>query len=143
MINMEISKRRVVSDSHNTTDIFVVIIMFCVFHALKGKRKTVNLDYLNFCFESVINSYVLDDVKFVKPWGINKSLKPILIMMVKQGLLNFQVKNYNLEILISEYGILYLNEIMQNSLFTEINQSAASVTQKISAVKLNKQKFIW
>jgi hypothetical protein len=64
-------------------------------------------------------------------------------MMVKQGLLSFQVKNYNLEILISEYGILYLNEIMQNSLFTEINESAASVTQKISAVKLNKQKFIW
>ena len=143
MIEMVISKKRIISDSHNTTDIFVVVIMFCIYHAIKGSRKSVEYSYINFCFESVLNSDSYSDIRRVKSWGINKSLKPILIMMINQGLLVAKLKSYKLELSLSDYGVMYVKEMIENSLFEEINKGADAITKKLSTSALKKQNFIW
>ncbi|MFJ5498916.1 hypothetical protein ACIPUN_03100 [Pectobacterium sp. CHL-2024] len=143
MIEIKLKNKRVLSSSFNTNEIYSAIIMFSIYHALRGRCKSVKINYIHFSFDCVIKNITLNDHEYVGPWSINPLLKPLIIMLCSYGFLSYQNKPSGLEIKITDAGNTYVEEMINEGLFLEINVSTQRLAQSLTLKKLDNQKLIW
>lgn len=143
MIEIKLKKRRILATSSNTNEIYTAIVLFCIYYALKGKCKSVNLEYLSFTFDSIINSTESLDYDFVSTWDINTLIKPIILLLASYALLKIDYKNGKLAIFTTENGNAYIEEMINEGLFNEINYSARRITSQMTIKKLKNHKLLW
>ncbi|ECE0596741.1 hypothetical protein ACL44_23865, partial [Salmonella enterica subsp. enterica] len=91
----------------------------------------------------VMNNTILTDHEYVSTWNINPLLKPLLVMLCSYGLLSFQRKSTGLEFHMTENGNSYVEEMINEGLFSEINISAQRLAYSLTLKKLDNQKLIW
>lgn len=143
MIEIKLKNKRVLASSFNTNEIYSAIIMFIIYHAVRGRCKSVRINYINFSFDCVMNNTILTDHEYVSTWNINPLLKPLLVMLCSYGLLSLQRKSTGLEFHMTENGNSYVEEMINEGLFSEINITAQRLAHSLTLKKLDNQKLIW
>ncbi|WED68461.2 hypothetical protein PJ912_22410 [Pectobacterium colocasium] len=143
MIEIKLKTKRVLASSFNTNEIYSTVIMFIIYYAVRGRCKSVRINYINFSFDCVMNNTLLIDHEHVPTWNINPLLKPLLVMLCSYGLLSFQRKSTGLEFHMTDYGNSYVEEMINEGLFSEINLSTQRLSRSLTLKKLDNQKLIW
>ncbi|MBQ0688795.1 hypothetical protein J7315_22395 [Providencia rettgeri] len=143
MIKIILNKKRILSSSYNTNEIYSSIVLFIIYHALKGKIKSIDLEYLSFTFDCIIKNTNNIDYDFVSCWDVNPLIKPIILLLSSYQLINIINKNSKLSISITDSGNLYVEEMISEKLFNEVNEKARKITSKLTIKKLKNNKLIW
>lgn len=143
MIEIKLNKKRILSSSFNTNEIYVAVILFCVYYTVSGRSKSIKLSVLNFSFDCIINDTEPSDYEFVSTWSINPLLKPLLVMLDSFKLIEIKNNSGKIQIHITENGKSYVEEMINENLFVGINLSAKYLTQKLTSKKFENQKLIW
>ncbi|MGF6436603.1 hypothetical protein [Kosakonia sp. 1610] len=143
MIEIKLNKRRVLASSSNSNEIYSSIVLFTIYYALKGRTKSVNLEYISFAFDNIINNTNNLDYDYVQLWNVNSLIKPIILLLYTYELLDIDYKNSKMAIKITYNGILYVEEMINEELFNDINTSARELTKKLTIKKLQNNKLLW
>ncbi|AXF60794.1 hypothetical protein DVA43_15225 [Leclercia sp. W6] len=143
MIEIKLNKRRILASSSNTNEIYCSIVLFTIYYALKGKCKSVDLEYITFTFDNIINNTFNLDYNYVQVWNVNTLIKPIILLLHSYELLTVDYKNGKMIIKITETGNAYVEEMINEGLFKEINISAKDITKRMTIKKLQNNKLLW
>lgn len=143
MIEIKLKKRRILSSSSNSNEIYCSIILLIIYHTLKGKSKTIGFEYLNFAFHNIINNIENLDYDFVQSWEVNTLIKPITILLASYKLIKVESRNGRMVISITESGILHVEEMINEGLFNEIHTSTIKITKKLTFKKLKNSRLLW
>lgn len=143
MIEIKLNKRRILASSSNTNEIYSTIVLFTIYYALKGKCKSVDLEYISFAFDNIINKTKNLDYEYVQLWNVNILIKPIILLLHSYELLNIDYKNRKMTIKITDNGNAYVEEMINEELFNDINLSAREITKKLTIKKLQNNKLLW
>ncbi|AXT68070.1 TPA: hypothetical protein N2X84_004901 [Klebsiella pneumoniae] len=143
MIEIKLNKRRILASSSNTNEVYSSIVLFTIYYALKGKSKSVNLEYISFAFDNIINKTKNLDYDYVQLWNVNTLIKPIILLLYSYELLDIDYKNRNMAVKITDNGNAYVEEMINEELFNDINISAREITKKLTIKKLQNNKLLW
>ncbi|VEI63140.1 Uncharacterised protein [Serratia fonticola] len=143
MIEIKLKKRRILASSSNTNEIYTTIILFSTYYALKGRCKSVDLEYLSFTFDHIINNTKSLDYDFVSIWDINTLIKPIILLLASYSLLEISYKKGKVTVFTTQSGNEYIEEMINENLFNEINRHAKEITSKITIKNLKNNKLLW
>lgn len=143
MIKIKLKKRRILASSSNTNEIYSSIILFTIYYALKGKSKSVDLEYISFAFDNIINNNKNLDYDYVQLWNINILIKPIILLLYSYELLDIDHKNRKMAIKTTETGNTYIEEMINEGFFDDINISAREITKKLTVKNLKNNKLLW
>lgn len=143
MIEIKLNKRRVLASSSNSNEIYSSIVLFTIYYALRGRTKSVNLEYISFAFDNIINNTNNLDYDYVQLWNVNSLIKPIILLLYTYELLDIDYKNSKMAIKITDNGNLYVEEMINEELFNDINTSARELTKKLTIKKLQNNKLLW
>ncbi|MDM6732533.1 hypothetical protein QUG33_24425, partial [Citrobacter braakii] len=73
----------------------------------------------------------------------NTLIKPIILLLYSYELLDIDYRNKKMAVKTTDNGNAYVEEMINEELFNDINISAREITKKLTIKKLQNNKLLW
>ena len=121
--------------SFSSYEFGMVAVIFIIYFSVKGKAKSTSMGKIALVFDQVITKSETSAIKsYVAPWFINKKLKHLILILLRDGYINFKIQSNSIRYSLSDSGEAFIESIMSDELFTELS---CAIKEKCEGVNEN------